>query len=146
MDWPSLIISDCGAKYWIGNTGLEIVDFKTLNCNEWKWGHHLVHISDCEQKYWIGNTGLEIEFHWIEIGLKLKSKHWIAMNWNEVAIWYISLIVGQNTGLDRPQIGKCFPLSQKTIHSTRITRLSDNKVQNKVCRKSRMQFCERKNA
>ena len=64
------------------------------------------------------------------------------MNGNWVAIWYISLIVGQNTGLDRPQIEKCFPLSQNTIHSTRITRLSDNKVQNKVSKNPECNFVE----
>ena len=61
-----IYIYDCWAKYWIGNvgfqnTGLEILDFKILDCNEWKWGYHLVHISDCAAKYWIGSIANRLE-------------------------------------------------------------------------------------
>ena len=84
------------------------------------------------------NTRLEIMDYKLWI-----SKHWTAMNGNEVTIsGTLSLTVGQNTGLDRPQIGKCFPPSQKTIHS-RIARLPDNKVQNKVCKNPKYNFVKK---
>ena len=46
------------------NIGLKMMDFKILDlkilkCNEWKWGHQLVHISDCGAKYWIRNDGFQ---------------------------------------------------------------------------------------